>query len=470
MAYELEKIFLAEKEAKLEGYSANTQLWLIEIQRHFEVSRQDLRSLGVTFLNAFTSVKNTVQIDAGTTIRYVDDPLTDNKVFPGRWRLVRVLEGPKKTDSGRQGIVQILRYGWAQELTWAEAMLDNSNDLPGHADLLGNDEENYLLVRFPNFDPAYARSAAHTFAATETVSGPTIQGTLHSGTWNVVYCRARQIAEDGGYEILVLLAKPQYSLVYHTRYGTPKEETHWRCWSIPKPLVDALIADTEVNGIDGTTVTVGETGVTSEASYSPESGLVNLIFSQKSVNKIHMGPIVLATHCRETVTADFYYGYSASEVVAFALPASSAGVLTTLEGVDVDSDGLFNFRVVTRAAENVALVEATTALGRVTNVTKQTAASSQIASAVASVGVVEDTANFLNEDCSYRTERRITTAQDLADATNYVVHKTLLERRTQIKSNTALPSGSGIAEAASAGVGFTESLERDPVTGVYRLH
>lgn len=130
----------------------------------------------VEILRQRTSVKNP---DDGNKYYSVENPMVDGVELPGIWRCVTI-KGIVDPAVGPAGTIQqVLSYGWANSISWAEARSADSLEMQP----LGATDYRFLTVIFPNIaiDKMYA--LAETLGNTGTFARPVVEGHTFTGTW-----------------------------------------------------------------------------------------------------------------------------------------------------------------------------------------------------------------------------------------------------------------------------------------------
>jgi len=112
MAYEQEKKFLADGDAKRVSYYCSPRTGGKRLVRRWTTTRKELMSSSLTYIN---------------TIMAVTNPQADGKEYPGEWRVISNTGPEKKTDPNVQGITQTLAQGILDDYEWgsSESTLDD---------------------------------------------------------------------------------------------------------------------------------------------------------------------------------------------------------------------------------------------------------------------------------------------------------------------------------------------------------
>jgi len=130
----------------------------------------------VEILRQRTSVKNP---NDGKKYYSVENPMVDGVVLPGIWRCITI-KGIVDPAVGPAGVIQqVLAYGWANSISWAEARLADSLEMQP----LGATDYRFLTVIFPNIAIDKMYTLAETLGNTSTFASPVVEGHTFAGTW-----------------------------------------------------------------------------------------------------------------------------------------------------------------------------------------------------------------------------------------------------------------------------------------------
>ena len=145
------------------------------IRKIDQLSIKDIPAL-VEILRQRTSVKNP---DDGQKYYSVENPKVDGVEQPGVWRgvTIRGIEDPAVGPAGT--IQQVLAYGWATSISWAEARLGQGLEMQPE----GADDYKFLTVIFPNIATDKMHALAATLADEASFTNPVIYGVPHDGVW-----------------------------------------------------------------------------------------------------------------------------------------------------------------------------------------------------------------------------------------------------------------------------------------------
>jgi len=130
----------------------------------------------VEILRQRTSVKNP---NDGKKYYSVENPMVDGVELPGIWRCITI-KGIVDPAVGPAGVIQqVLAYGWANSIAWAEARLADSLEMQP----LGATDYRFLTVIFPNIAIDKMYTLAETLGNTSTFASPVVEGHTFAGTW-----------------------------------------------------------------------------------------------------------------------------------------------------------------------------------------------------------------------------------------------------------------------------------------------
>jgi len=223
-------------------------------------------------------------------------------------------------------MIQALRYGFAQEYTWDEAIIFQGDDL--------QEAERYLLVIFPNMDPKYLEGATAAFRATPYKADMVIQGQTHLGTWELIHMKPEK-QEDGSIWVKCFFGVPRYTLTAFDNINTPKETDIIYCWNVPKRLAQALVTSYRTG-----------TGTGCIANYATPQGLVDLTIRQKTAAAIiTFSNIKTESGCLIIEYDDFYWGLTKAQAEVFDIGSAPAGWNYKLLSLSYSADGYYEAHV-----------------------------------------------------------------------------------------------------------------------------
>jgi len=298
----------------------------------------------VDALNYFTSMAN---VDRGET-RFVRDPMVDGYPIPGLYRQVEV-SAVSEAGGHIEKIIQVLKRGYLRsivtpsgEVDWSEARILNTEHLQaGTEDSLsypgGDVDSRFVTVAWSGIDPDYLhRVEASLIALDKTKFGsPEIQGVvIDTGLYPIKIMS--EIARDGSGTLVVQCGRKEFALLLHDVYNTDGAWTVHKYWEVPRQDAQGII--------DGYKALGGWSS--SGSSYSPASGLVDLVFRKRDTSNAEIWTLHLNalsdSGCSFTTWA---FGVSADEaentyvipeeptndIVRVQYPSADATVLETLE-------------------------------------------------------------------------------------------------------------------------------------------
>ena len=257
MAWEKERAWIAEKNAKLVNTDDNELLFRRQLVRFWPAERDNLTESTLDYLYLYSTDNNT---DPPVEQQFVDDPQADRLTYDGRWRVVSNEKTSRHNEAqwpGLTGIIQTLRYGFAQELSWDEARVINNEIVPGNDSSVSgvdnttsDDPGDILMVEWVNLDPEYTRAMSTSgIMSGYTITDPVIRGVTYSGDWHRVAVTIYESElQDGSGRIVAVLARPQYTLnAYDTYlnafYGATMEGVVHYLWNVPRDLAQGIITN-----------------------------------------------------------------------------------------------------------------------------------------------------------------------------------------------------------------------------------
>jgi len=265
MAWEQEVKLLDEKNAQLVRYSDNELLYRKELVRVWPMERDRIVESCLDYLNQYATADNGT---TPTARQWVDDPKASRLEYEDRWRVASNQKTSTDTESqwpGISGIIQTLRYGYNQDLTWDEARVVNQKDMPGNTssvpgkdDTTSDDPNSVLVVEWVNLDRENALAMAQGTDTPgilngEQITNPTIQTIEYTGVWDKISVTVFESPlEDGSVVIRAVLAQPQYTLNAYDSFITLGSNTlegvvHY-LWNVPRQTAQTVIDDWQASG------------------------------------------------------------------------------------------------------------------------------------------------------------------------------------------------------------------------------
>jgi len=145
----------------------------------------------IRLLDLYTSARNKDQQ------RWVKDPQAGNQPFPGTWRLVT----NRMSEKGEpDGVVQVLREGWATELTDDESRFENFLGSPATG-------TRSFTQFWQNIDITVTESLANTLNDTAIVTDPVVETATVTGTFAASQVTGVVMPEDGAGRISRVLSE-----------------------------------------------------------------------------------------------------------------------------------------------------------------------------------------------------------------------------------------------------------------------
>ena len=310
---------LAENDARVFDRSETGYVSLTgdaELWRHWPDLSPDYIPDACEYLNIVTSVKNL------TPQKYVDDPTASGEVFRGRWRqayLRRIEQGDVIK------LVQVLRKGYAFEISWDEARLVEGRDLL--------ESEHYRTIRWVNI----AREKVHSLAAAlndSTYPDPVVGGETLTGTWHNIYV-VPSIADDGSGIITMLLAEPEFTLTAYQAHLSPRSVGITYLWQVPKDLAQDVLD------------TYKAFGRSASASYPNAAGLVDIVIYGKDEEYTSKLNVITSWNCSHKEYTDYYWGLTEDDADSIVLTKPPVG-WTYEARKSMGGDGYFDVIIVKR--------------------------------------------------------------------------------------------------------------------------
>lgn len=417
MAFEQERAYVAESKAQLISYSDNELLFRKELIRYWPSDRDKLIQSTLSYLNTYGSAGNT------TASQRVVDPIAgspkESNTYSGSWRVVNNEKTSRHNEAqwpGISGIVQTLRYGFAQTLSWDEARVVNNKEMPGNlSSVTGIDEtatddpNDVVVVEWVNLDPAYTRGMLSSgILSGSTVTSPSIRGdgSGYAGVWHKVATTIGESSlEDGSGVIRVVLARPQYTLNSYDHvfnlFGSDRQGVVHYLWNVPRDIAQDIIDDWKATR--------------REAAASLNSDdTVNIVLREfdPGTTPVSLASEVSALSCSREDTTYYYWGVTDPSVAAYdisnatSFPLASDRGYTYRKNISFNSSlGVFDVTIVEIHTVSRApytdwrIVKSTLSERQETLKLGQTAFPSE-ASSPAVVGTVEQVDLSIQDDCS----------------------------------------------------------------------
>jgi hypothetical protein len=273
MTAEQLRSLLAESACLLVEFKEIPLMDQVELTRRWERVRGEALAEARTFLEKYTSANNASAIAAGTPQYFVDDPLVDGRPMPGRWRLVSVMDSAVRQNAApreeqiAQGVVQILRRGFATQLHWDEAQAGERQE---------NVEEplaKVRTVRFVNLDPSSTQSIAGELTA--SLDSLTLSGETLVGPWYLVGTRIYW-ADDGSGVIEARYATIGYQWAAEEWAGALVQNSLIYYKDVPQQLVQGIVSTYSAQQDAGVEVNIQISGAA--------QGLFDLTISTTTTN------------------------------------------------------------------------------------------------------------------------------------------------------------------------------------------
>lgn len=302
---------LANDKAQFVSFESRNRIWNNELTRFWPVERDDLVDIAYQYLLTIDSVAN--------------PQVGPHETFTGTWRVVDVRKMTFDNEAQHQGVsgvVQVLRYGYAQttaaaSIDWTEARIinyrgseGNGTSVTGVNDTASDNPDKFMLIEFVNLDPSTAPSLVASFAdPAYALPSPnvTIRGrTFTSADYHVIAATLleSEFPGDGSARIQLLIAQPQYTLDAYREYialwnGMQARGSVYYLWGVPKNLAQEIIDNFEGAGRSVT------------ADYNRDASLVNLTLTDKlwhTLYGIYTGDLGAGGACSYTDTIQFVWG------------------------------------------------------------------------------------------------------------------------------------------------------------------
>ena len=266
-------------------------------------------------------------------------------VYPGVWRFVTAGFDTKK--QGDPGVLLTLRQGFAEKIAWDEALQIQAVELetaPGVLNATAQDER-YIMVVFPNFDPLFVDAAVQDMRASQHVEDPTIQGRVRTGDWEYALIKPEK-QQDGSFFITVMLSRPQFTMKTFEHYSTPEQIDIIHLWGVPKRLAQALVDSYKIEGRAAT------------AGYSPNEGLsastVDVEIRQ-GIDTTFIIYVQTANNCDYNEWTSYYYGFTlqdAKDTISMFMLSRAVGDTITTSVPSLMGNGKYSFE--TRRRTSIA--------------------------------------------------------------------------------------------------------------------
>jgi len=301
---EIYKDWVPEEEAKRLGYDEfPLNLDDSVIARYWDIKDYDNSTPICNYLSEYTSVKSPDKQ------QFVDDPMVDGIVQPGRWRHVKTYT--RDGQNSEKWPCQILKKGYIETLLSGDDVIW---EYPNRA----------ISVQFRNLRPEACESIINELSES-TYTIPEIYGEEYSGEWHNIYSEIGK-DDDGSPYIVINLARPTYALEAYQSAGTPNAKNVYYFWSVPKDAAQGVISAFS-----------GNTEATASLSYSPSSELVNIVISHGDTGaSITTGFIQVVDDCRYKVEHSFVYGQESQPSLSSYEKNPEDGVTYSIKSVYFD--------------------------------------------------------------------------------------------------------------------------------------
>jgi len=363
----------------------------------------------VEFLRNYTDEQNYEAGGIGSFMQFVDDPRVGDQIIPGRFRQVNTRK-ISTGDGSLYQIVQTLRRGYAGEIRWDEARINNGRNLIGNtsnADDIANTQsdnpERHIVVDFKNLNPFKIREITESLS-NNTYTDPVIGTETYTGTWHVLIAAFNR-EDDGSGSIQVVLSMPQYTLEAYRSFNTNTASSVFYLWGVPKNLAQTII--------DAWKAALPVEGKSASPSYNGTSGTVDLILARNDDVATNLSK-AMNVSCDTVITYHFAWGYTETEIGVFLDAHNSAQGSGARREVRIQTrgDGLFDGTVIERATTYDAdkhLFTVDLAIGtkvvrtwtRAWNVPKTTLEAVKASYEVQTVGVTHEFTVQREDDCSF---------------------------------------------------------------------
>jgi len=321
---------LAEIDAQLFEQLQATYVSLLgdaELPRHWPELSPDAIPDAIDYLNLCTSVKNT------TPCKYVDNPMANGEVYEGRWRqafIRRVMQGEVTK------LVQVLRRGWAETISWDEGRVRAARflqDQPTGAN--ASDYERYIEISWPNCSLSKLDAMVATLSEREYVN-PVIENEVRTGTWRNLGVTTSK-SDDGSGVITMSLAISHFRLDSYITWLTHRSESLVYLFGWGKDEAQAVINTWKSKG-RGATV-----------SYRKDEGLVDLILRERDYDQLDVTSATSSWDCRYKTSIDYHFGVSDPESYPLITPPAN-GVSYDRQLRD-NGDGSWDVLIITRTVQ-----------------------------------------------------------------------------------------------------------------------
>jgi hypothetical protein len=268
----------------------------------------------------------------------VKDPAIDGGPQRGKlegiWRFVDC--SPTHAARG-EGVYLTLREGYASELVWSEArvpsraLLPQTDNVPIEA--VGNTDEDYIDILFPNVDPTKSQTMADALLAMKTVDAPTIWTHKYTGVYHVIYARPRE-EDDGSHSIIGLLARPRSFLKTYESFESHNATDVYYLHHVPKTIVQSVVDDPLYKTV----------GASATANYSTERGTYDVIIRTGPDEPVTILNKQTEDGCLTEIYTDWYFGVTKDTVDATSVGSAPQGWIYRITGISPTSNGKFNMR------------------------------------------------------------------------------------------------------------------------------
>jgi len=295
-----------------------------------------------------------------TPRRFVNSPVIHGEELPGLWRQAFITRVER---TGRDGLafllVLTLRKGWAEELSWTEALILDRTDSDGNTeDVEGNDDtDSYndasdVTVRFPNVSP-YKISVIMAQLAAATYASPTVQDQVLTGTWHKAFLTAGKL-DDGSAFIDLKLSRQRFTVSLYENYSTTREALIYKLFSVTKDVAQSIVDDWQAEGRSA------------DIQYSESTKLCTVVLRDRGAPKDNMSTSWIKDGCDQYFRQHMAWGYTKEELEAWVKvhdgqlndPAvegdegADTQPITRRLSISERGDGLFNAIIEERKFDN----------------------------------------------------------------------------------------------------------------------
>lgn len=278
---------------------------------------------------------------------YVKDPLVDGVPVPGTWRCSGV-----RVDARRQSgwLVQELRRGFLRNgLPWEEAHIEeslapivNTNSQSADGSYSSDNPRSAYVIRWRGVDPFKVQELASGLSDS-TYTDVDIRGKQLTGTW---YNQgvAVGVDNDGSGIVEIVLGKTRVTLHGFRNIDTSRQAEEYYLYDVPLAQGQEILSYWR-NKEDNEGYSARVSGVGDRTC--------NLVLTASGVLSKNLTASGFAVSCDTTITVDFAWGYTETEIDTWieGFNSAGAGVSRTLNGPVVRGDGLYDATVITTTVE-----------------------------------------------------------------------------------------------------------------------